>query len=106
MDGPFSLLLRRGASATSTRASRKLTVTSVLVLGACASTGGVGGLWKVGKTNGVCECGEGEGEGPKSMLTYSEAGGGEMGADGLRERGTKLPRQEMGLFWVCNILEP
>lgn len=45
----------------------------------------------------VRERGEGDGEGPRSMLTYSEAAGGVMGAEGLWERVTKLPRQEVGL---------
>lgn len=54
-------------------------------------------MWKDGKTSGVSERGEGDGEGPRSMLTYSEAAGGVMGADGLRERGTKLPKQDVGL---------
>ena len=55
-------------------------------------------MWKEGKTNGVREKVEGDGEGPKSMLTYSEADGGVMGADGLRESGIKFPTQEVGLF--------
>ena len=57
----------------------------------------MGGVWKEGKTSGVRERGEGDGEGPRSMLTYSEAAGGVMGAEGLRERGIKFPEQEIGL---------
>lgn len=52
-------------------------------------------MWKLGKTSGVR--GEGDGEGPKSMLTYSEAAGGVMGAEGLRESGIKFPKQDVGL---------
>lgn len=51
----------------------------------------------MGNTSGVRERGEGDGEGPKSMLTYSEAAGGVMGAEGLRDRGIKFPKQEVGL---------
>lgn len=54
-------------------------------------------MWKEGKPSGVRERGDGDGEGPKSMLTYSEAAGGVMGADGLRERGMKFPKQDVGL---------
>lgn len=54
-------------------------------------------MWKGGKTSGVRERGEGDGEGPRSMLTYSEAAGGVMGAEGLRQRGIKFPKQEVGL---------
>lgn len=54
-------------------------------------------MWKGGKTSGVRERGEGDGEGPKSMLTYSEAAGGVMGAEGLWDRGIKFPTQEAGL---------
>lgn len=62
-------------------------------------------MWKAGKTIGVVERGEGDGEGPKSILTYSEAAGGVIGAEGLRERGIKFPKQEVGLCWVCLLLE-
>lgn len=56
----------------------------------------MGGVWKEGKSSGVRERGEGNGEGPRSMLTYSEAAGGVIGADGLRERGIKFPKEEDG----------
>lgn len=54
-------------------------------------------MWKEGKTSWVRERGEGDGEGPRSILTYSEAAGGLMGVDGLRERGIKFPKEEDGL---------
>lgn len=63
-------------------------------------------MWKEGKTRAVLDRGEGDGEGPKSMLTYSEAAGGVMGAEGLRDSGMKLPKQEVGLCWGCLLLEP
>lgn len=40
------------------------------------------------------------------MLTYSETAGGVLGAEGLRERGIKFPKQEVGLCWGCLLPEP
>lgn len=59
-------------------------------------------MGKEGKLSGVRERGEGDGEGRRSMLTYSEADGGVRGVrgvwgvEGLRERGRNPPRQEAG----------